>query len=238
MKIVGDEVKFIKISDTDLINNIMEQGFFEANVLQTAVNVLQGIQRGTVLDIGANMGSFTIPLAYYNPQYTFIAFEPQRMVYYQLCGNVAINKLNNVLVHNVALGSERTQFLLDMPDYENESNIGAFSLDKEVREHDDYLCKTSGVKQKVDVFKLDDKILDTDIVLIKIDVEGMELDVIKGGLELLKNNNYPPILFESWESKPWFKPRRQELFEFLEDLGYEITSFGEDNLAIHQGEKK
>ena len=82
MKIVGNDIKFIKISETDLINNIMEQGFFEANVLQTAVNVLQGIQRGTVLDIGANMGSFTIPLAHFNPQYTFIAFEPQRMVYY------------------------------------------------------------------------------------------------------------------------------------------------------------
>ena len=116
-------------------------------------------------------------------------------------------------------------------------NIGAFSLDKEVREHDDYLCNTKGVKQKVDVFKLDDKILDTNIVLIKIDVEGMELEVIKGGLALLKNNNYPPILFESWESKPWFKPRRQELFEFLEDLGYEITSFGEDNLAVYKGAK-
>jgi len=236
MKIVGDEVKFIKISDTDLINNIMEQGFFEANVLQTAANVLRGKTEGVVLDIGANMGSFTIPLAYYNPQYTFVCFEPQRMVCYQLCGNVAINRLNNVVVHNVALGSERTQLLLDMPDYENESNIGAFSLDKEVREHNDYLCSTKGVKQKVDVLTLDSKIHDTNIALIKIDVEGMELEVIKGGLELLKNNSYPPILFESWKSKAWFKPRRQELFDFLEGLGYEIQSFGEDNLAIYKGE--
>ena len=236
MKIVGDEIKFIKINDNDLINNIMEKGFFEPTVLQAAVSVLKESKSGIVLDVGANMGSFTIPLAYYNPQYTFMAFEPQRTVCYQLCGNVAINKLNNVIVHNIALGSERTQLLLDMPDYENESNIGAFSLDKEVREHNDYLCNSKGVKQKVDVFTLDSKIHDTNIVLIKIDVEGMELDVIKGGLELLKNNSYPPILFESWESKPWFKPRRQELFDFLEDLGYEIQSFGEDNLATHKGE--
>jgi len=236
MKIVGDEVKFIKISDSDLINNIMVQGFFVDNVLQTSAIVLRGKTEGVVLDIGANMGSFTIPLAYYNPQYTFVCFEPQRMVCYQLCGNVAINRLNNVVVHNVALGSERTQLLLDMPDYENESNIGAFSLDKEVREHNDYLCSTKGVKQKVDVLTLDSKIHDTNIALIKIDVEGMELEVIKGGLELLKNNSYPPILFESWESKAWFKPRRQELFNFLEDLGYEIQSFGEDNLAIYKGE--
>ncbi len=238
MKIVGDEIKFIKISDADLINNIMEKGFFEPAVLQTAVNVLKGKTSGVILDIGANMGSFTIPLAYYNPQYTFMAFEPQRMVYYQLCGNVAINKLNNVLVNNIALGSKRDELLIDMPDYENETNIGAFSLDKEVREHNDYLCNTKGVKQKVDVLTLDEFLSYENIVLIKIDVEGMELDVIKGGLDVLKRNNYPPILFESWESKPWFKPRRQELFDFLEDLGYEIQSFGEDNLATHKGEQK
>ena len=237
MKIVGNEVKFLKISDTDLINNIMENGFFEANVLQSAVNILKGIPDGTVLDIGANMGSFTIPLAYYNPQYTFMAFEPQRRVYYQLCANIAINKLNNVLAHNVALGKERTELLIDVPDYDNEPNIGAFSLDKEVREHDDYLCKTKSVKQSINVFTLDRFIFEHNIRLIKIDVEGMELDVLKGGTETLKMNNYPPILFEAWQSKEWFLPRRQELIDWLEDFGYEITSLGEDNVAIYKGKQ-
>lgn len=182
------------------------------------------------------MGSFTIPLAFYNPQYTFMCFEPQRTVYYQLCGNIALNKLNNVLAHNLALGIKRDEILIDMPDYDNETNIGAFSLDNEVREHEDYLCKTKGVKQKVQMLTLDRFVFDENIILIKIDVEGMELDVLRGGLDVLKRNKYPPILFESWKSKAWFQSRRQELFDFLEDLGYQIQSFGEDNLAIHKGE--
>lgn len=236
MKIVGNEVKFLKISDADLINNVMEHGFFEANVLQTAVNILKGIPDGTVLDIGANMGSFTIPLAFYNPQYTFTAFEPQRRVYYQLCANIGLNKLNNVLAHNIALGQERTAFVIDVPDYDQEPNIGAFSLDKEVREHDDYLCKTKGYKQKIDVLTLDSMCI-KDIRLIKIDVEGMELDVLKGAVDTLHANKYPPILFEAWTVKDWFLPRRQELMDWLADVGYEVTSFGEDNVAIYKGKQ-
>lgn len=236
MKIVGNEVKFLKISDTDLINNVMEQGFFEGHVLETAASVLKNGDRGVILDIGANMGSFTVPLAYYNPQYDFIAFEPQKMVFHQLCGNFAINKLRNAQAFNCAVGSERTAFDITTPDYDEESNIGAFSLDKEVRDHDDYLCKTQGATERIDVYTLDSFCI-KGIVLIKIDVEGMELDVIKGGLETLKMNGYPPILFEAWTVKEWFLPRRQELMKFLEDLGYEIISGGEDNLAIYKGKQ-
>jgi hypothetical protein len=76
----------------------------------------------------------------------------------------------------------------------------------------------------------------TNISLIKLDVEGMELNVLKGGLKTLKDNNYPPIIFESWKHKEWFLPRRQELITFLELNGYTITPIGEDNIAIHGGQ--
>jgi len=237
VKIVGDEIKFIKLSESDLINNVMEQGFFEGHVLETAANVMRGLTSGTILDIGANMGSFTVPLAYYNPQFSFVAFEPQRMVYNQLCGNLAINYLSNVSTVNLGLGSESKTIVVQVPDYKNEANIGAFSLDEEVKAHEDYLCKTKGTYEEISIRTLDSFFLQG-IKLIKIDVEGMELDVIKGGIATIKNNKYPPILFEAWESKEWFKPRRAELIKYLEDLGYEVQSGGEDNLAIYKGESK
>lgn len=235
--IVGNEIKFIRLNDKDLISRCMEVGFFEGYVLSKAVELLKGHPNGRVIDIGANLGSFTIPLAYYNPQYNFVCFEPQRMVYYQLCGNVAINNLKNVYPFNLALGSKPNILLVDTPDYAVEENIGAFSLDEEVRKHDDYLCKTTGEKQWVEVRTLDSANL-TDVRLIKIDVEGMELDVLRGAVDTIKNNKYPPILFEAWQHKEWFQPRRQELYEFLQGLGYEITCTGEDNYAIYKGESK
>ena len=115
-------------------------------------------------------------------------------------------------------------------------NIGAFSLDFDVRQHDDYLCKTRGLLQRIDIDTLDSFQIDG-VVLIKIDVEGMELDVLKGGIETIKYNNYPPIMFEAWTHKEWFLPRRTELVKFLEDLGYEVENYGEDNIAIHKEKK-
>ena len=77
-----------------------------------------------------------------------------------------------------------------------------------------------------------------DVRLIKIDVEGMELEVLKGAVLTIQAHDYPPIMFEAWTHKEWFQPKRQELISFLESLGYEIHNMGEDNVAIHKGEVK
>ena len=71
------------------------------------------------------------------------------------------------------------------------------------------------------------------VQLIKIDVEGHELEVIKGAIKTIKANNYPPIIFEAWTWKPWFEPKRKSLFEYLEGHGYDIQQLGHNNLAKH-----
>lgn len=238
MKIVGNDIKFIKLSNNDLISEALERhGTFDNHVIRHAMDILKDVEVGTVLDIGANVGSFTLPVAKHKPQMNLVSFEPQRRVFYQLCGNVAINRLSNIHALNYGLGEEVTEFIVDVPDYDHETNIGAFSLDPQVREHGDYLCRTKGNTQKIDILTLD-ALMYSDVRLIKIDVEGMELSVLKGGLKFLEHNNYPPILFEAWTHKQWFLPRRQELMDFLDGLGYEVHSFGEDNVAIHKGESK
>lgn len=236
--VVGSgDLKFIRLNDKDLIGKCMANGYFEGYVVKNAADLLAGCNDGVILDIGANMGSFTIPLAFYNPQFEFLCFEPQRMVFYQLCGNLALNNLRNVQTFNFGLGDSACKIEVSTPDYTTEENIGAFSLDEEVRNHEDYLCKTSGNTEHITIYKLDDSLIIRNIRLIKIDVEGMELSVLKGAVETIKNNNYPHIIFEAWQSKEWFLPRRDELYKFLEELGYEITCTGEDNYAIHKSHK-
>ena len=56
-----------------------------------------------VIDIGAHSGSWTLFLA--KKANKVYSFEAQRMKYYQLCGNIAINELNNVYAYNTGLGS-------------------------------------------------------------------------------------------------------------------------------------
>ena len=223
--------QYLVFKGNDLISNALKQGGYEVEVFALSQKLLQKHKDGVVLDIGANLGSFSLPLAKANPHLTFHSFEPQRIVYYQLCGNTLINGLDNVHCHNFGLSNESKRFEIVVPDYATETNIGAFSVDEETRDND-YECKTEGVKETMVVFPLDDG-RHQNIRLIKIDVEGHELEVIKGGIDTIKGNNYPPIIFEAWNWKPWYMKRREALFDYLKGHGYEITEGGNNNLAQH-----
>jgi hypothetical protein len=56
--------------------------------------------------------------------------------------------------------------------------------------------------------------------------------VLLGAEHTLRENNYPPIIFEAWTWK--FPEKRKAVFDHLEGLGYEITEFGQNNLAVRK----
>ena len=192
-------------------------------------------ETGIVLDIGANVGSYCVPLAKKYPQFKFHAFEPQRIVFYQLCSNILLNQCDNVFANNYGLSFEPDSFYIEVPDYSTELNVGAFSLDEEVRQNG-YECSTTGETELISVIKLDN-IEINDIKLMKIDVEGLELAVLVGAKNTIERNGFPPMLFEAWANKEWYQARRSDLFEYIESLGYEIFNIGQDNIAQHPSNK-
>ena len=111
--------------------------------------------------------------------------------------------------------------------FRSEHNIGAFSVDPIVRVKG-YEVLTEGTLEMIHATMLD-KFQFTNVRLIKIDVEGHELQVLQGAEHTLRENNYPPIIFESWTWK--FPEKRQAVYDHLESLGYEITQIGQNNLA-------
>jgi FkbM family methyltransferase len=226
-----DGTQFLVFKGSDLISNHLKKELYEDDIHQLALKLLINEPSGTVLDIGANLGTFCVPLARKIPKLKFHAFEPQRIVNYQLCANIIINSLDNVYTYELALSNKDDQLNLVMPDYAKETNIGAFSIDTEVRSNE-YECATVSVTNKIDLVPLDFFAF-SDVKLIKIDVEGHELEVLQGGLETIKANNYPPIIFEAWTWKPWYQEKRKALLDYLEGLGYQIQQLGENNLAKH-----
>jgi len=232
LQIDTDGCRFILFDKPDIVSDsIKYNGGFEVAISKIASYILERTEGGVVLDIGANLGAFCLPLAKKFPNIKFNAYEVQRIVYYQLCGNIIINGLDNVYAYEYGISDKEEELYLELPDYNKEGNIGAFSLDSNTREND-YEIQSHGEKEYIITTTLDTLNI-KDIKLIKIDVEGMELSVLRGALKTLIKNEYPPIFFEAWTSKQWFQPKREELIGFLEDLGYQITNLGENNIAQH-----
>lgn len=151
-----------------------------------------------------------------------MAFEPQRILYYQLCGNVVLNRLDNFIAINKAVGDYDGDIEIPEINYENNTNIGAFSLDKTYREYLNMERFMENDKALVPIIRLDSLELSNSPALIKIDVEGFQLNVLQGGESFLENHSYPPILFEAWDLE-WFKDDKEKLLKFFDHLGYKIS---------------
>jgi FkbM family methyltransferase len=212
----------------DVISNGVRSGGYEKELQSISSELLGNFTDGIVIDIGANLGSYIVPLAKQHPHLQFEAFETQRIVYYQLCANTFLNRLSNVYAHNVGLSNEKRITNYVLPNYAEETNIGAFSIDFDTRLKD-YEVKSEGVTERMIIIPLDSMQYEK-VRLIKIDVEGHELQVLQGAEHTLRENKYPPIIFEAWTWK--FPEKRQAVFTHLESLGYEITQIGQNNLAV------
>jgi FkbM family methyltransferase len=222
------DLNYALFKHNDVVSNAVRSGGYEAELQELSNNLLVQHTDGIVLDIGANLGSYVVPLAKRNPHLQFEAFEPQRIVYYQLCANTFLNRLSNVYAHNVGLSNEQRITSYVLPNYAEETNIGAFSIDFDTRLKN-YEVKSEGVTERMIIIPLDSMQYEK-VRLIKIDVEGHELQVLQGAEHTLRENNYPPIIFEAWTWK--FPEKRKALFEHLQGLGYEITEMGQNNLAV------
>jgi FkbM family methyltransferase len=162
-------------------------------------------QGDVVLDIGANIGSFTVVFARLTgPKGVVLAFEPERHSHNCLCGNVAINNLKNVYIYNNAIGKETKTKVFPDNNPDEFGNHGGFCFKSLGNNKNGY---------PVSIVSLDSLKLEN-IDFIKIDVEGMEPDVIEGGKETIKK--LKPIIHAETDRQP----ASDETIKLLKDLGY------------------
>jgi FkbM family methyltransferase len=160
----------------------------------------------TVVDAGANIGAHTIYFAKaVGPEGQVFAFEPQRVLYQMLCGNVALNSYSNVVAVNVGLGRELGAAFIPKIDYAKGGNFGGISLG------------TTKDGEKVPVMTLDSYGLNS-CHLIKIDVEGMEQAVLEGAKTLLQQHK--PLLYVENDRAE----KSKDLIQWLHANGYRLYS--------------
>jgi FkbM family methyltransferase len=198
--------------------------------------LMRGFEAPVVVDVGANFGLYAIPVAAMAAQAggRLFAFEPQRIIFQQLCANIFANRLERVWAFNQAVGASAGEIEIPAFDYGKTANIGAFSIDKDLQ-------KMRGLEAGVDrengevvaMTTLDLLQVQGTVRCVKIDVEGMEIDVVRGGRNFLENHRFPPLIFEAWEGD-WFTEKRNALFTEVTGLGYEVTKLARDEfLAQH-----
>jgi FkbM family methyltransferase len=171
----------------------------------------------TVVDVGANIGVLTVPFArLVRPGGKVIAFEPQRIVYQMLCGNIALNALDNVFAHNAAAGSAPGAIAVPAVDYAQPGNFGGISV----------ATPTAG--EPTGLITLDSLGLER-CDLIKIDVEGMELEALDGAAKTIERS-HPIMLIEK------IKADATQLRQWLETRGYVVIEAGINLLVIHSSD--
>ena len=162
--------------------------------------MLKFIMEGDVVfDIGANIGAFTVPFSKKVGKFGEVyAFEPQKLIYDVLQDNVNKNNLINTRVYNVGVGEKEEELELNDIDYSKVGNFGGVSFKYE---SSSFTKNIKNKKYKVKLTNLDKLIEIKKCNFIKMDVELMELDILKGGRKFLKK--FRPILWiENHQSYP------------------------------------
>jgi FkbM family methyltransferase len=148
----------------------------------------------TVLDVGANFGTFTIALApFVGPNGSVHAFEPQRLIYNLLVGSVALNSLTNAYCYNVALGDRETLIEIPQYDYNKEMNFGSIEFHGKQSEPLPQQRAHDPTKTEYVLLTTIDRFGFPNAHLIKIDAEGMELQVLQGSIQTIRRCR--PVLF-------------------------------------------
>tara|TARA_B110000503_G_scaffold122414_1_gene186966 strand:+ start:430 stop:1251 length:822 start_codon:yes stop_codon:yes gene_type:complete len=174
-----------------------------------------------IIDIGANIGSISLPLAKIFNQSKIFAIEPTNYAFKKLTKNLNLNK---ELKKNISLNQ------LFLSKINKPTKVwSSWNFDNNNNKHKQHLGTLHSIKKKsyISLTKFIDLKKIKKIDFIKLDVDGHELDVLRSGEKFLKNKK--PIIFI--EIAPYLYPEFgytcSELIAYIKKLKY---SFYNDDL--------
>ena len=173
------------------------------------------------VDIGAHIGSIISSVAYHDSTINIIAVEamPDKALDLR-------RKFPSVDVYECAVGEpDKEEETVSF--YVNTNQSGYSSLGKPNKKD-----KSSFVEITVPLIKLDKLVPSKDIDIIKIDVEGAELGVLRGSINTL-NTNRPVVMFESGPIKyDGLEYTKEDMWDFLKENDYGVYV---PNRVAHNG---
>jgi FkbM family methyltransferase len=171
------------------------------------------IDEGIFVDIGANIGRYSIMIARrLKNRGRVIAIEPEPGNFRMLLNNIKVNRLSNVIPLNVACNSNNGKVKLNMVLY-NQGKIGSPSImpDLETVNRDTHI-EISVVARTLDSILQELSI--EEVKLVKIDVEGAEMKVLRGAIQTIEKSKNLRIILED---------RNRQTVNFLTEQGFKVN---------------
>lgn len=166
-------------------------------------------EKGVILDVGANIGQFSIVLAQYIKKNklgkNIVAFEPNPKICDYLIKNIEINKsLGSIInVQRCGAGEKDETLFLHAP--LRNSGAGTLTENYNHEPHDEFI---------VEIKRLDD-LVKSKVDFIKLDVENFEYYALLGAQQILTEYR-PPVYFETSH----LQPNQSQIFQMFENIGY------------------
>lgn len=168
----------------------------------------------TFIDIGSNIGFYSLQLASRNKKVIIYAFEPLELNYNQLVKNINLNSFDNIITNRLAIGQKNT--IAEITYNLKNNNLGEASIANNNGDQKEIVSVIT-----LDSFFVKEKVK---IDLIKIDIEGYELSALNGMENILKNYK-PDILIELNVEQD--KKQCAEIDLLLSNLGYHSNIISE-----------
>lgn len=214
---------YITVTPSEHIQqHIFWYGFYERQVSLLLSRICS--ETSVFLDIGANIGYFTLTAAKKCKSGQVFAFEPVSLLFKKLKNNILKNNLHNVQAIQHAVGEVQGSIKMYLS---AEDNMGMSS--RHAPEN------FSGVTEDVEMISIDEWAMEikADYVdIVKIDIEGGEFLALQGMRQTLINCRPFLIIEISEETMAPFGFASKIIFEFLGTLGYESFKINNDGRLV------
>jgi FkbM family methyltransferase len=150
---------------------------------------------GTIVDIGANTGLFSVLASIVNSKAKIYSIEPYSINAGRMRVNLSLNSANNVKIYEIAIGENEGEINIAVPENKSITAVSSVNSNFSKSIYPDMLWGSQVVKIK----RLDDFAKENEIKidLIKCDVETYEMPVFNGAERVLLEDK-PTIIFESF----------------------------------------
>jgi len=219
------------ISDFGL--RLLKDKFYEPEMTHLVKDILK--EGDCFIDLGANEGYFTILASkIVSSKGRVFAVEPQRRLWQVICDNLLINNVFNVQLLPYGIGTKSQEFELQLYPSTN-SGATSFSGSYNFKISFGWLRKRIYGHQQSKIVPLDSlsDILPTKVKLIKIDIEGFEIEALKGMMTLLQHKVFCHLLIETHpEALKGINQDENMMDGFLSEAGYMKKEVGH-NLNLY-----